>query len=302
MRIGYACMNITLREQGFNKRRLYKKRFEEEGLAIVCEIALHNLDHLERVMHWNAAHDMKIFRFTQIFPWIDQYTFTALPLWPEIRRRLKVIGDLAKELDMRLTIHPSEFCVLASQNQASVQNSIRELNQVSKIFDYMGFDPSPYNKINIHIGGAYGDKAATAGRFCETLYKLGSKGLQSRLTVENDDRANCFSVADLKTMISDQIGVPIVFDYFHHGFNTSDLSEKDALLMACSTWPSGINPVVHYSNSRRDYEQADASRVAHSYHLHKPLSVYNQDVDIIFEAKGTEKAVLSYLQRYGLPK
>ena len=73
---------------------------------------------------------------------------------------------------------------------------------------------------------------------------------QARLTVENDDRANLFSTKDLYEYVHKVIGIPIVFDYHHHIFNTGGLSEKEALQLAMSSWPIEITPVVHYSESR----------------------------------------------------
>ena len=100
----------------------------------------------------------------------------------------------------------------------------------------MGFTPSPYNKINIHVGGAYGEPSAALARFCKAFTQL-SPPLQARLTVENDDRANLYSTLDPYNGIHKVIGIPIVFDYHHHIFNTGGQTEQEALELAISTWP-----------------------------------------------------------------
>lgn len=299
MRIGYACMNNSLKRDGFNKRRLYKKQFVEGGLEKVREVALHNIDHLIRVLHWNHEHGIHLFRFTQIFPWVDQYEYEDLPGWPSLLSALRSVGDLCREEDHRITVHPSEFCVLASPNGSSVDNSIRELNQVARIFDFMGFEPSPFNKINIHMGGVYGDKLATVERFVEVVETRASTSLRSRLTVENDDKRNGFSLKELYDLLYPRLGLPLVFDILHHSLCDGGISQSEALRLACSTWPRGIDPIIHYSESKRAYEDPSANQVAHSDWVMNPIDTCGLDFDIMVEAKRTEEAVLRYIEAHG---
>ena len=89
----------------------------------------------------------------------------------------------------------------------------------------IGLSRTPYNKINIHLGGAYGDKEASMKRFVKNFPRL-PESVSSRLTLENDDKASMYSVRDLYEGIYKEVGVPIVFDYHHHKFCTGDLSEQ----------------------------------------------------------------------------
>ena len=95
----------------------------------------------------------------------------------------------------------------------------------------MGLSRTPYNKINIHCNGVYGDKQSLMDRFCKNFEKL-PESVQTRLTVENDDKASMYSVKDLM-YIHERIGIPIVFDYHHHTFNTGGLTEQEALELLC---------------------------------------------------------------------
>merc|ERR1711991_418519 len=112
----------------------------------------------------------------------------------------------------------------------------------------MNLTRTPFNKINIHIGGAYGDKEKSMERFCKNFERL-PDSVKTRLTVENDDKASMYSVKDLM-YIHERIGIPIVFDYHHHKFGTGGLTEQEALELAISTWPKDIKPIVHYSESK----------------------------------------------------
>tara|TARA_R100000734_G_C3249266_1_gene51367 strand:- start:65 stop:559 length:495 start_codon:yes stop_codon:yes gene_type:complete len=158
----------------------------------------------------------------------------------------------------------------------------------------MGVSRTPYNKINIHLGGAYGDKQSAMERFCKNFERL-PDSVQTRLTVENDDKASMYSVQDLYDGVYKRIGIPIVFDYHHHRFCPGDLTEREALELAMSTWPDDIVPVVHYSESRRDEQNNDKLKPqAHSDYVYDYIDTYGNTVDIMIEAKRKEQAVFRY--------
>lgn len=294
MRIGYACLNQSLRNQGENKRCMNKRAFEKRGLEGVAEIALHNLDHLKKVILWNEKRGIRLFRWTQLFPWVDKYNLSDLPHWDTLQEKLREIRVLADSLGHRLTLHPSEFCVMASPRESSVLNSARELNHQAKVFLAMGYPPSPFTKINIHIGGTYGNKSDTQKRFCDNLLEHLQPETLRFLTLENEDRPNGHSLRDLYEGVYPRLGIPLVFDYFHHRFNTGGLSEKEALDLAVSTWPPSIPPVVHFSSPRR----GSKSKVAHSDYICREVPTYGYDLDIMLEAKMTEKAVIRYMRKF----
>jgi len=163
----------------------------------------------------------------------------------------------------------------------------------------MNLSRTPWNKINIHIGGVYGDKISAMERFCKNFSRL-PESVRSRLTVENDDKASMYSVKDLYDGVYKIIGIPIVFDYHHHRFNTGDLSEREALEMACSTWKD-IKPVVHYSESRSLEKKDNTIREqAHSDYIYDYIDTYDCDVDIMVEAKMKELAVLRYKELHNI--
>ena len=104
-----------------------------------------------------------------------------------------------------------------------------------------------------------------------------------------------YSVKELYDGVYKRIGIPIVFDYHHHKFCTGGLSEREALELACSTWPKGITPVVHYSESRSKERLDESIRPqAHSDYVYQYIDTYGIDVDIMIEAKHKELAVQRY--------
>jgi UV DNA damage endonuclease len=154
----------------------------------------------------------------------------------------------------------------------------------------MNLQASPWNKINIHVGGAYGDKPATLKRFAEN-FRLLSKNLQARLTVENDDKGGLYTVEDL-ALLHEMIGIPVVFDYFHHRLHPGRQTEEEAFHTAYRTWQ--VRPTFHYSSSRREKENAEAKKEAHSDWVHETIATYGKDVDIMLETKMKELSLLKY--------
>jgi UV DNA damage endonuclease len=296
MKIGYACINMTLQQAGgiTTNRSMRQKTYNERGLDYCSELALQNVKDLVNIIKWNNEMRIEQFRMSSdIFPWMSYYQLDDLPDYEEISDYLYMAGDEASG-KQRLTFHPGHFNVLGSPNPAVVSKTIKELNQHSQIMDIMGLTITPYNKINIHIGGAYGDKQATLKRWIDNYYKL-NQHTQMRLTVENDDKANMYSVRDLYHGISEQCGVPIVFDYYHHKFCTGGLSERDALNLAIKTWPKGITPCCHYSESRREEHLDESIKAqAHSDLIEATICRYGNEVDVVVEAKHKELAVLNY--------
>jgi UV DNA damage endonuclease len=201
---------------------------------------------------------------------------------------------MQKQHGIRITCHPGPFNVLVSPNEKVVQNTITDLEIHGKIFDMLGLSRTPYNKINIHCNGVYGDKISAMDRFCKNFERL-SESVRTRLTVENDDKGTMYSVKDLM-YIHERIGIPIVFDYHHHKFCTGDLSEQEALELALSTWPDGIKPIVHYSESKALHEENDKLKPqAHSDYINELPNLYGNDVDVMVEAKAKELSILPFI-------
>jgi len=293
MNLGYACINTALSANKiFTNRTMRRKTFDANGEDYVSDLALANVKDLKTIIQWNNEMGIKLFRLSsQIFPWSDEYDVKGLKDYDEIAELMFEIGKIAKDAGQRLTMHPGPYNCLASPTKKVVEKTIRELNFHSEQFNMMGYDPSPYNKINIHVGGAYGDKKGTLDAFCHN-FKLLNEDTKKRLVIENDDSPNEYSVNDLYWGIYKQIGIPITFDYFHHKFNTGDLTEEEALRMASTTWPKGVTQCCHYSESRRKEKLDESIRPqAHSDLIYEKINTYGLNPDIVIEAKLKEQSI-----------
>jgi len=303
MNLGYACINMELNaRKGVDRvttnRSMIKKTFQEKGLDYASELIIQNVVDLNEIIDWNEQNNIKFFRMSSdVFPWASEYyqDWDNVPNIDFIKMWLENAGLKAKEYGHRITSHPGPFNVLVSPNENVVQNTITDLTIHGDIFDMMGLSRTPYNKLNIHCNGVYGDKQSALDRFCKNFERL-PESVQTRLTVENDDKASMYSVKELYDGIYKRINIPIVFDYHHHRFCTGGLSEQEALELAMSTW-GDITPVVHYSESRSK-EQLDESirPQAHSDLIQELPNTYGNKVDIMVEAKHKELAIKGFIK------
>ena len=307
MNLGYACINMKLsypKKYGLDQHRItmnrsmIKRPFDEKGLDYTSELVMKNVADLYSIIQWNEDNNIKFFRMSsETFPWASEYyqDWDNFPNIKFIKAILRDCGDLATKYGQRLTAHPGPFNVLVSPNENVVQNTITDLTIHADIMDFMGLSRTPYNKLNIHCNGVYGDKESALDRFCKNFERL-PESVQSRLTVENDDKASMYSVKDLYEGIHKRIGIPITFDYHHYKFNTGGQTEQEALEMALSTW-GDVKPVVHYSESRSE-EHLDESikPQAHSDLIKELPNTYGNDVDIMVEAKHKELAIEGFIK------
>ena len=294
--LGYACINTSLQANKITTNRtMRRKTFDTKGLDYVSELVFQNVKDLKTYIHWNNEFKIKLFRLSsQIFPWMEEYEWSDLKDWDEIANLMMEIGKIATESGQRLTMHPGPYHCLASPNPKVVERTVIGLNKHAEQFDMMLFEPSHYNKINIHVGGAYGDKKSTLERFCKN-FELLDENTKKRLVIENDDSPNEFSVKELFDGVYQHIGIPITFDYFHHTFNTGGLTEEQALKMASITWPDGITQCCHYSESRRKEKLDESIRPqAHSDIIYNKINTYGLNPDIVIEAKLKEQAIFNY--------
>jgi UV DNA damage endonuclease len=289
-----------LRDQGITiNRGMIRKTWLEQGLPRAGDLAEQNLKDLYKILEWNVAHDIQVYRMSSdIFPWMSEYSFEDLPNFIELCSIMKRIGEYVHQHDLRISFHPGQFDVLASPNPEVVSKTIYDLDQHARIMDLMFLPKSHQFPINIHIGGSYGDKHSAMERFCDNFKRL-SPSTKARLVVENDDKPSQFGVIDLFNGVYKVVGCPITFDHFHHRFCTNDISAEQAALLAASTW-GDITPLQHFSSSKSLYEDASVINRSHADYVYDSIPDYGFDVDVEIEAKAKDLALLRYVANDGL--
>ena len=159
-RMGYACINMQLSSQKpkiYTGRSMIKRTFLSKGIDYASQLGLDNCKDLYKILEWNNENGFNFFRITSnLFPWSSEYKLSDMPDYEEICSVLSDVGKYIHDNNMRITSHPGPFNVLTSPHPHVVDNCITDLSIHGEVFDLMGLSRTPYNKINIHIGGVYG--------------------------------------------------------------------------------------------------------------------------------------------------
>lgn len=211
-----------------------------------------SLRYLAQIFDHLDANDIRMYRMSSdIAPYV---THPDMPQFhgmiKESRDELKVLGQRAKELGLRLSFHPSQFIVLNSPDPVLVQKSIADLAAQTEMLDLMELEPEAV--VIVHAGGTYGDVDSGCARWID-IYKTLSPEIRRRLVLENDDLR--YSAADV-LKIHDATGVPLIFDHQHFWcYNPERLDLSETVARFLRTWPKGVRPKIHFSSPRTELRQ-----------------------------------------------
>ena len=242
-----------------------------------------NLAGLEVILRWNAERGIALFRMGQAL-----IPFASHPEFPydweeEHGEDLGRLGELARSLGIRLSMHPGQYIQPGSPKPGVSERSLVELRYVAGVMDLLG---SPDSVIVLHMGGAYDDRPTTAARFVETMRP--ETGVLKYLALENDERV--WTVAEIVATAS-ALGIPAITDAFHHGINPGGLTLREALDLSLPTW-DGRRPKLHLSSQDLDKQPG-----AHAYLVDigdwETLveALGGREADVMVEAKGKEQAL-----------
>lgn len=335
-RLGYACLNTYLRYSNppvFSSRTCRiasilehrhplkdptqpehstKNRPDKDqpadiarGQAYVEALGVANARDIIKMLRWNDKYGIKFLRLSsEIFPFAshDVYGYSLAPFASEV---LAEAGAVAAELGHRLTTHPGQFTQLGSPRKEVITAAIRDLEYHCELLDLLKL-PEQQNRdavMILHMGGVFGDKAATIARFKESYLRLPQK-IKNRLVLENDDV--CYTVHDLLP-VCEELNIPLVLDYHHHNilFDADKIREGTLDIMDLyprikATWTrKGITQKMHYS------EPTPAAITGRQRRKHNPrvatLPPCADDMDLMIEAKDKEQAVFELMRTFKLP-
>jgi UV DNA damage endonuclease len=242
MKIGYPCINLTI---GCKADRTFRLKSYSERRLI--ETVSNNLDCLETIFKWNVEAGVIFFRISSDLIPFASHPVCAFDWQGHFAGRFDRIGRFIETHGIRISMHPDQFTLINSLDEAIFERSHRELLYHAQVLDAMGLDETA--RIQIHVGGVYGDKDRSIGRFVERFARLHAS-IRRRLVVENDER--CYSLQDCMA-IHRRTGVPVLFDAFHHSILNHGEDVHACLEMVSPTWREDIGPpMVDYSSQAVD--------------------------------------------------
>ncbi len=295
IRLGLCCI---FRDEPIKFRNTtataVSKLSKDDARRKLSGLCLDNADALLASVKYCAAHGIGCFRInSQILPLRTHpavgYDPAGLPEGPEIVRRYKLVGEFSRANDVRTCFHPDQFVVLNSKRPDVVEASLREIEYQAEVAEWVNADV-----INIHGGGAFGDKALALADFARSLDRLSDRA-RSRLTVENDD--STYTPADLLPLCR-STGIPLVYDVHHHRCLPDGLTVEQATAEALTTWTR--EPMFHLSSPLEGWDGPRPARhhdfidVADFPACWRPL-----DLTVEVEAKAKEAAVLKLRNELG---
>jgi UV DNA damage endonuclease len=271
-----------------------KRLPRNDGRKKLADLCAANAQALMEALHFCTANGIGCFRVnSQILPLKTHpdvgYELAELPGGRQIVGQFRKCGAFAKAAGLRITFHPDQFVVLNSPRPDVVAQSIAELEYQTKVAQWIGADV-----VNIHGGGAYGDKQAALRTLAKNLARL-SKKARRLVTLENDDTV--FTPADLLPFCMER-GIPFVYDVHHHRCTPDGMSVEQATKKALATW--NREPLVHISSPLEGWNGPKPER-HHDYIDVKdfPDCWRRKKLTIEVEAKAKELAVAKLMKELG---
>jgi UV DNA damage endonuclease len=201
-----------------------------------------NAQALLAALQFCAANGIGCFRVnSQVLPLKTHpqhgYAIGDLADGDRVESQFRACGSFARQFDLRVCFHPDQFVVLNSPRPEVVEASLRELEYQAEVAEWVGADV-----VNVHGGGAYGDKVKALDQFARNVQRLSPRA-RSRLTVENDDKI--YAPADLLPLCMAE-RIPLVYDVHHHRCHRDGMTEVQATELAIATW--NRQPLFHISS------------------------------------------------------
>lgn len=282
MRIGYACVNQSV---GASASRTFRLASYSEERAI--ETISSNLRVLQEILEWNLERGILYFRISSGTIPLASHPVMTFDWQSNFADELVAIGTFIRDNGMRTNVHPGQYTLINSNRPEVVKASILELQYHADLMDLMGLDHT--HKIQLHTGGVYGDKPAAMDRFV-SVYETLDESIRNRLVIENEERHYC--LAD-NLEIHHRVGIPLLFDTFHHELFNQGESLKEALDLVQPTWAGHGPAMLDYSSQDPDKRWGAHTASIDLEDFSGVLDVlWGREVDVMLEIKDKERSAL----------
>lgn len=297
IRFGFVANATCLWETSPSKTLTFKRYSslnQEQRLEKLLEVTKMNIENTRRILYYNTAHQIEVHRLSSSIVPLATHPDVEWDFVTPFIQEWHELGNWIKQHQIRISFHPNQFTLFTSPKKEITTNAVKDMAFHYKMLEAMGVEDCSY--INIHVGGAYGDKEAATARFHENLKQLPPK-IKAHMTLENDDK----TYTALETLhICQKERIPLVFDYHHHVANLCEVPLTDMLSDIFFTWRDvDLVPKIHVSSPRSETEfrsHADFVSLDFIMPLLTALHEIGQDVDFMIEAKLKDQAMLKLIE------
>lgn len=289
IRLGYACISKTLditSSHTITYTNYEKTRNKEEKLI---EITNKNLKNLEEILKYNIKNNIHFYRMSSKIIPLATHPKVKINLLELYKEKLKYIGQIINENNLRVDIHLDEYCVLNSTNPNIVNSTINIIKFYKNMLKIMNIE----SYMILHVGSsAFGiEKSIT--RFINNFKKL-DKESQNMIILENDDKV--FKIEDV-LKICKTLDIPMVLDYHHYKCNRIEPLE-DNIKEIIKTWKNKTTK-MHLSSKKNNKEfrsHNDYINIEDFIELKNIIKTENKNIDIMIEAKEKDIALFKLIR------
>jgi UV DNA damage endonuclease len=296
IRFGYVSTAISLWEASPSRTITYTRYQllgKEEQSAKLLELTAENLKSTRRMLLYNIAHEIELYRLSSSIVPLATHPDVMWDFVTPFKKEWQELGDIIRQHHLRVSFHPNQYTLFTSPNNKITDNAVIDMEYHYRMLEAMGVVKN--SALNIHIGGAYGDKLETIQRFHQNIKKL-PEPIKNVMTLENDDKTYN---ADETLLACEMESIRFVFDYHHHMANPGDLSLAEILARTVATWEkTNIPPKIHVSSPKSEKafrSHADYVDVEFLMPLILALKELKVDVDFMIEAKMKDLAMLQLI-------
>lgn len=286
IRFGYVANALDLWDASPSKSLTFT-RFaalpKDERMEKLKYVTAQNLLHTKRILHYNIAHEIELYRLSSSLVPLATHPEVMWDFISPFKKEWDELGTLIQQSNIRVSFHPNQFTLFTSPRDEVTTNAIKDMEFHYKML--RALKALEKGILNIHIGGAYGDKETSLERFHLNLKRLPDE-IKKQMTLENDDKT--YDVQET-LLTCEKENIPMILDYHHYMANKGDVDLSLYLERIFRTWNNRPTvPKVHISSPKSDNAyRSHADYVSLDFILPflKMAKSLNQDFDIMIEAK-----------------
>ncbi|MCG7333752.1 UV DNA damage repair endonuclease UvsE [Sporosarcina sp. ACRSM] len=300
VRLGYVAMSTELKNASPSKTMTFTQ-FQKIGDRVAAirkleRIALENLENTHRILKHNNFHDIHFYRFTsRLIPLANHEELSDWDFLQPLKGKLDEIGQFVRNNNLRVDFHPDHFVVLNSPKRDVLINSVKNLKMHYLLLKAMNIDVT--HRCVLHIGGNYKETEKSLERFVVNWNHV-PLPIQQMIMLENDDTS--FTLEDT-LYLSEKLGIPLVFDYYHHLANHRNEKWEDKWDRVVATWKDSPLPIKMHISSPKSEDKfrhhSDYVDVDMFFRFLNEIKGSIPQIDCMIEAKQKDEALFTLIKK-----